>query len=124
MVHRPASKAKTQVLAASGADLTLKNADGFNPGDVVELFDGKTTAYATVKSVLDKVVTLDAPCALDVADAKVGTAKYIKTCEITLAVRLGENEEVYENLSLKPDALNNVCVKTAKSDLIPWRCCR
>ena len=27
---------------------TLKNADGFNPGDVVELFDGKNTAYATI----------------------------------------------------------------------------
>jgi len=45
------SKAKTQVMKAEGADLTLKNADGFNAGDVVELFDGKTSAYATVKSV-------------------------------------------------------------------------
>ena len=114
----PASKAKTQVMAANGAELTLKNADGFNPGDVVELFDGKTAAHATVKSVLDKVVTLDAPCTLDVADTKVGTAKYIKTCEITLTARLGETVETFENLSLKPDALNNVCVKTAKSDLI------
>ena len=118
VVVTPASKAKTQVLAVNGADLTLKNADGFNPGDVVELFDGKTVAHATVKSVLDKVVTLDAPCALDVADTKVGTAKYIKTCEITLTARLGETVETFENLSLKPDALNNVCVKTAKSDLI------
>ena len=114
----PASKAKTQVLAVSGADLTLKNADGFNPGDVVELFDGKTAAHATVKSVLDKVITLDAPCTLDVADTKVGTAKYIKTCEITITARLGESVETFENLSLKADALNNVCVKTAKSDLI------
>ena len=114
----PASKAKTQVLAVNGADLTLKNADGFNPGDVVELFDGKTAAHASVKSVLDRVVTLDAPCTLDVADTKVGTAKYIKTCEITLTARLGETVETFENLSLKPDALNNVCVKTAKSDLI------
>ena len=114
----PASKAKTQVLAVSGADLTLKNADGFNPGDVVELFDGRTAAHATIKSVLDRVVTLDAPCTLDVADTKVGTAKYIKTCEITITARLGETVETFENLSLKPDALNNVCVKTAKSDLI------
>ena len=113
-----ASKAKTQVMAANGADLTLKNADGFNAGDVVELFDGKAVAYATIKTVLDKVVTLDAPCALDVADPKVGTAKYIKTCEVSLSVRLGENVEVYENLSLKPDALNNVSVKTKKSDLV------
>ncbi|MCD8145869.1 MAG: phage tail sheath subtilisin-like domain-containing protein [Clostridiales bacterium] len=114
----PASKAKTQVLAVSGADLTLKNADGFNPGDVVELFDGKTAAYATVKSVLDRVITLDAPCALDVADTKVGTAKYIKTCEITITARLGETVESFEDLSLKKDALNNVVVRTAKSDLI------
>ena len=114
----PSSKAKTQVLSVSGADLTLKNADGFNAGDVVELFDGKTVAHATIKSVLDKVVTLDAPCALDVADTKVGTAKYIKTCEITVTARLGENVETFENLSLKPDALNNICVKTLKSDLI------
>ena len=118
VVVSPASKAKTQVLSVSGADLTLKNADGFNPGDVVELFDGKTTAHATVKSVLDKVVTLDAPCTLDVADTKVGTAKYIKTCEITITARLGENVEVFENLSLKPDALNNVCARTRRSDLI------
>ena len=118
VVVTPASKAKTQVLAVNGADLTLKNADGFNPGDVVEPLDGKTAAHATVKSVLDKVVTLDAPCTLDVADTKVGTAKYIKTCEITLTARLGETVETFENLSLKPDALNNVCVKTAKSDLI------
>ncbi len=114
----PASKAKTQVMAVNGADLTLKNADGFNPGDVVELFDGKTTAYATVKGALDKVVTLDAPCTLDVADTKVGTAKYIKTCEISITARLGENVETYEGLSLKPGALNNAVTRLAKSELI------
>ena len=112
------SKAKTQVLAVNGADLTLKNADGFQIGDVVELFDGAKTAYATVKSVLDKVITLDAPCTINVADTKVGTAKYIRTCEITLAVRLDDMVEIYENLSLKPEALNYAPVKTAKSDLI------
>ena len=112
------SKAKTQVLAVNGADLTLKNADGFQIGDVVELFDGAKTAYATVKNVLDKVVTLDAPCTINVADTKVGTAKYIRTCEITLAVRLDDMVEVYENLSLKPEALNYAPVKTVKSDLI------
>ena len=89
-----------------------------NPGDVVELFDGKNTAYATIKSVLEKTITLDAPCALDVADTKVGTTKYIKTCEITVTARLGETVETYENLSLKGDALNNAAVKTRKSDLI------
>lgn len=114
----PASKAKTQVFAADGADLTVKNADGFNAGDVVELFDGSKSAYATVKGVLDKVITLDAPCALDVADTKVGTAKFIRTCEITISARLDDTVETYANLSLKPEALNYAPVRIAKSDLI------
>ncbi len=114
----PAHKAKTQVFAVNGAELTLKNADGFNAGDVVELFDGFRTAYATIKSVLDKVVTLDAPCTLDVADTKVGTAKYIRTCEVTITARLDDAVEVFENLSFKPEAINFAPVRTAKSDLI------
>ena len=114
----PSYKAKTQVFAVNGADLTLKNADGFNAGDVVELFDGSKSAYATVKSVLDKVVTLDAPCTLDVADTKVGTPKFIRTCEITLTARLDDTVETFANLSLKPEALNYAPIRTAKSDLI------
>ncbi len=114
----PASKAKTQVYAVNGADLTLKNADGFNPGDVVELCDGAKTAYATVTGALDNVITLDAPCELDVADKKVGSYKYIRTCEITIAARLGDSVVTYENLSLNPEALNYAPVKIAKSDLI------
>lgn len=114
----PTSKAKTQVYKVEGADLTLKNADGFNPGDVVEMFDGRTKAYATIKGVLDKTITLDAPCTLAVADTKVGTEKYIRTCEITITARMDDMVETYENLSLKPDALNFAPVRIAKSDLI------
>ena len=114
----PSAKAKTVVLSASGADLTVKNPDGFNPGDVVELFDGKTKAYATVKSALDKIVTLDAAPAIDVADAKVGTAKYIRTCEITAAVKLDDTVETFADVSLNPFASNFIGVKAAKSDLV------
>ncbi len=114
----PAYKAKTQVYAVDGADLTLKNADGFNPGDVVEMFDGAKSAFATVKSVLDKVITLDAPCTLDVADTKVGTAKFIRTCEVTLSARLDDSVETYANLSLKPEATNYAPIRIEKSDLI------
>ena len=114
----PSYKAKTQVFAVNGADLTLKNADGFNAGDVVELFDGATSAFATIKSVLDKVVTLDSPCALDVADTKVGTLKFIRTCEITITARLDDSVESFANLCLKPEALNYAPIRTEKSDLI------
>ena len=118
VIITPSYKAKTQVFAVNGADLTLKNADGFFPGDTVELFDGSKSAYATVKSVLDTTLTLDAPCTLNVADTTVGTAKYIRTCEITITARLDETVEVFENLSLRADALNYAPIRTAKSDLI------
>ncbi|MBO4419360.1 MAG: phage tail sheath subtilisin-like domain-containing protein [Oscillospiraceae bacterium] len=114
----PSYKAKTQVFAVNGAELTLKNPDGFNAGDVVELFDGTKSAYATVKGVLDKVVTLDAPCTLDVADTKVGTVKFIRTCEVTITARLDDTVETFANLCLKPEALNYAPVRTEKSDLI------
>ena len=114
----PASKAKTQVLSADGADLTVKNPDGFNPGDVVELFDGKNKGYATVKSALDKVITLDAAPSVDAVDAKVGTAKYIRTCEITVSVKLDDAVETFADVSLNPFAGNYIGVRAAKSDLV------
>lgn len=112
------SKAKTQVIAVNGADLKLKNAEGFNQGDVVELFDGKAKAYATIVSSLDNIVTLDAPCTLNVADEKIGTPKYIKTCEMTLTVKLDDVVETYANVSLCPEAGNFVSARTRKSDLV------
>ena len=112
------SKAKTQVIAVNGADLKLKNADGFNQGDVVELFDGKAKAYATIVSSLDNIVTLDAPCTLNVTDEKIGTPKYIKTCELTLTVKLDDVVETYANVSLCPEAGNFVSARTRKSDLV------
>ncbi|MBQ3077056.1 MAG: phage tail sheath subtilisin-like domain-containing protein [Clostridia bacterium] len=116
----PASKAKTQVLAATGADLTLKNPDGFNPGDVVELYDGRTKAYATVKSALDKVITLDAVPGVDAVDTTVGTAKYIRTCEVTVSVKLDDAVETFAEASLNPFAGNYIGVKAAKSDLVSF----
>ncbi len=116
----PTSKAKTQVLAAAGADLTLKNADGFNAGDVVELFDGKNKGYATVKSTLDKVVTLDAAPTVNAVDTSVGTPKYIRTCEITVSVKLDETVETFADVSLNAAADNFVAVKAAKSELVSF----
>lgn len=118
VIVEASSKAKTQVIAVNGADLKLKNADGFNQGDVVELFDGKAKAYATIVSSLDNIVTLDAPCTLNVADEKIGTPKYIKTCELTLTVKLDDVVETYANVSLCPEAGNFVSARARKSDLV------
>lgn len=114
----PASKAKSRVEKVQDATLTLKNAEGFNAGDVVELYDGKTTTYATVKRALDNTVTLDSPCPAELADSKVDTNKYIRTCEITINARLGDNMETYEALSLDPGAVNSILTRTARSGLI------
>jgi len=114
-----ASKAKTQVASVAGADLVLKSADGFNPGDVVEMYNGKTKAYATVKAAMDNIITLDAPCTLqDLADTKVGTSKYIRTCEISLTVKLDDTVENYVAVSLNPETPNYIVTRTAKSELI------
>ncbi|MDR0491504.1 MAG: phage tail sheath family protein, partial [Oscillospiraceae bacterium] len=114
----PSSKAKTQVVSVNGPELILKNSDGFNAGDVVELFDGKTKAFATIKAALDTTITLDAPCTMDIADVKVGTPKYIRTCEINLSVKLDDTVENYADISLNPETNNFISARTAKSELI------
>jgi len=114
----PSSKAKTQVVSVSGAELTLKNPDGFNAGDVVELFDGKTKAFATILSAMDASIILDAPCTMDIADIKVGTKKYIKTCEVSVSVKLDDTIENYADVSLNPETNNFIGTRTVKSELI------
>ncbi|GHU57888.1 hypothetical protein FACS1894133_1610 [Clostridia bacterium] len=113
------SKAKTQVASVTGADVVLKRADGFFAGDVVELYNGTVKAYATIKGVIDNVVTLDAPCTLDgLADLTVGTPNYIKTSEISLSVKLDDAVENFSDVSLNPESNNFIGARTAKSDLI------
>ncbi|MDR1298686.1 MAG: phage tail sheath subtilisin-like domain-containing protein [Oscillospiraceae bacterium] len=113
------SKAKTQVVTVSGAELKLKNPDGFYAGDVVELYNGKTKAYAAVKAAQDGIVTLNAPCTMtDIADTSIGTPKYIRTCEISLSVKIDDIVENYADVSLNPETNNFVGTRTAKSELI------
>jgi phage tail sheath protein FI len=113
------SKAKTQVVTVSGAELKLKNPDGFYAGDVVELYNGKTKAYASVKAAQDGIVTLNAPCTMtDIADTSIGTPKYIRTCEISLSVKIDDIVENYADVSLNPETNNFVGTRTAKSELI------
>jgi phage tail sheath protein FI len=115
----PSSKAKTQVVTVAGAELKLKNPDGFYAGDVVELYNGKTKAYALIKAAQDGIITLNAPCTMaDIADTSIGTPKYVKTCEISLSVKIDDNIENYADVSLNPETNNFVGTRTAKSELI------
>jgi hypothetical protein len=115
----PASKARSQVMAQKGAELTLKNADGFVAGDIVELFDGKAKKLAGVRQVVDNVVTLDvAVDNFSVADPKIGSEKYIRTLEFNLGIACGEDYEEYNDLSLNPELPNFVGARLRKSDLV------
>jgi len=114
----PACKGRSQVFAQNGAELTLKNTDGFAAGDVVELYDGKTKQFAQIASVQDKLVTLTTVPTVTVADTKVGTEKYIRTCEFNLSVAWGDQVEEFNDLSLDNNQVNYVALKVSKSNLI------
>jgi hypothetical protein len=115
----PASKARSQVMAQKGAELTLKNADGFVAGDIVELFDGKAKKLASVRQVVDSLVVLDVSVdGFAVADSKIGSDKYIRTLEFNLGIACGEDYEEYNDLSLNPELPNFVGARLSKSDLV------
>lgn len=114
----PACKARTQVFAQKGAELTVRNGDGFAAGDIVELFDGKTKVYSEVRQVLDNVVVLASAVNIDVADTKIGSEKYIRTCEFSMTVACGDVFEEYNDLSLNPELPNSVVARLSKSDLV------
>lgn len=119
VIVEPASKAKTQVFdkVADNA-LKVKSCDGFNPGDVVELFDGKASSYAVIKSAQDNIIVFAAPVAVDVVDKNLRPVKYIRTAEIKVTVKFEETAEEYDCVSLNPEAPNYICSRMLKSDLV------
>ena len=76
VILEPASKARTQVYekVADNA-LKVKSSDGFNAGDVVELFDGKTSSYAVIKSSQDNILVFEGAVTADVVDKNLRPAK-------------------------------------------------
>ena len=115
----PASKAKTQVFESlDGAKYRVKNAAGFNPGDIVAFIDGSSVEYNKVEKSQDNVITFAHAFTADVVDTKILADKTICTCEFSMEAKYEDIVEVYENVSFNIDAANFVSKKTAKSDLI------
>lgn len=115
----PASKAKTQALAAiDSRTLRVKNGAGFAEGDVVELCDGKKSVYNVVKSSIDNVVMLEKPAEIDVCDSALVTQKFIRSCEMNVLVKFDDLEEVYQNVSLNELAPSYIAARLTKSDLV------
>lgn len=122
VVISPASKAKTQVLeiaeTADGKKYAVKNAAGFNRGDIVKFTDGTAVSYNRVVNNQDNILEFEKEFEEDVVDKGLVPKKVITTCEITLEVKYNDILEVYENVSFNIEAPNHVEKKTEKSDLI------
>ncbi len=119
VVVEPASKAKTQALAAlDDKSFKVKSCDGFTAGDVVELFDGKKSVYNVVKSAIDGVIALEKPAGADIVDTALVSTKYIRSCELNVAVKYEDVEEVYSNVSLNPSASSFISTRMQKSELV------
>ncbi len=122
VVVTPSSKAKTQILEIietnNGKKYLVKNAAGFNPGDVVLFSDGKTQAYNRVVKAQDNLIQFAQEFEGNVVDKNLLPSKVITTCEFSLDVKYEDTEEFYENLSFNIETTNYVEKKLAKSDLV------
>ena len=96
--------------------------DGFNPGDVVELFDGKASTYAVIKSSQDNIIVFETPVTADVVDKNLRPVKYIRTAEIKVTVKYEETAEEYDCVSFNPEASNYIVSRMQKSDLVKVAC--
>lgn len=118
----PASKAKTQVLEIQGTEdqkkYRVKNANGFQVGDIVAYTDKTGTVYNQVVKSQDNILEFAQPFEDSIVDKNLLPTKVIATCEMTLEVKYDDITEVYENVSLNLESANYIEKKTAKSALI------
>ena len=113
------SKAKTQALEKlEDKKYRVKNAAGFNPGDIVAFADGESVEYNKVEKNQDNILTFANAFSADITDTNLLPAKVITTCEISLEIKCDDIVESYENVSFNIEAANYISKKTAKSDLV------
>lgn len=114
-----ASKAKTQIFEDLGNGAYLvKNADGFNVGDVVELSGGLSTQYQVVTAIDDNVISFADAFEGDVVDVDLLPKITISTCEVDIEVKQGEIVELYEVASFNISAANYIEKQLSKSNLV------
>lgn len=116
----PTSESKSQILKDLGeGKYKLKNAIGFNTGDVVALENGEgEPQYNVIKNATGNTITLEKPFEGDVVDENLLPKITIKTCEFNMAVEFKETVENYSNLSFNINSPSFVEKQLSKSDLI------
>lgn len=117
----PASESKSQVLEDLGeGKYRLKNAVGFNPGDIVSTDGLEKPEYNVVKAAKGNKVTFEKPFKAKIVDTNVVPKIKIKTCELKVKVENDDVSEVYELATLNvnvPEFIEKVMAKSEIVDL-------
>lgn len=114
----PVSRVKTQVYEVSGNDVVVKNADGFNVGDIVEIADGGAASYNKITAIEEKTITFENPVKASVVDKGLVPTKFIKSCELDVSVKCGDAKEDYAFVSLNTESADYIASRMAKSELV------
>ncbi|SFB16089.1 hypothetical protein SAMN05216312_104119 [Cohnella sp. OV330] len=114
----PASKAKTQIYEVTDKRYRVKNANGFYAGDVVSFAAGGEVQLARIVSVQDNIIELAEPLDGDVVDTALLPTKVLSTSEFTLNVVFGDEVEIFEKVSLNPEAPSYVDKVASRSNLV------
>ena len=111
-------KAKTQILEAEDGKYILKSTAGMTEGDTVCFMEnGEEIGYTRIKAILDKQVWFETN-ADDFVDDSLLPQKTVHICTLRIEVRYGEVEEIYENVSLNPLAVDFIDKRLQKSELL------
>ncbi len=110
---------KSQILKDLGdGKYRLKNAIGFDVGDVVVVEDGENLQYNIIKSTTGNTLTMAKPFEGEVVDENLLPKILIKTCEINVQVEYDGTVEKYENVSFNIASPSFIDKKLVISEII------
>lgn len=113
------SENKSQILKDLGdGKYRLKNAIGFDVGDVVVVENGENLQYNIIKSATGNTITMAKPFEGEVADENLLPKIFIKTCEINVQVEHDGTVEKYENVSFNIASPSFIDKKLVISEII------
>lgn len=115
----PESQSKSQILKDLGDNqYKLKNAVGFNVGDVVAVEGAGDTQYNIITSAKGNTLKFKEAFTGDVVDDGLVPKVVIRTCEMNVTVECDDNVENYENLTLNINSPNFIAKRMVKSDFV------
>ncbi|MDR1364870.1 MAG: phage tail sheath subtilisin-like domain-containing protein [Oscillospiraceae bacterium] len=113
---------KSQIVKDLGeGKYVLKNAVGFDVGDVVVLEGSGDPQITIIKNVFQNRITLENALKGDVVDEKLLPTIKIKTCEINITIECDGTVEKYENVSFNISSSSFIEKKLSRSELVLFR---